>query len=763
MSRRRALLFLFVSLLMPGVILAAGPRLQGGQDGQVKGGELTLAAPILTERGTITSGDGSFIYTSDVLEAPLPFNALVASWALTGEDEHGLDDEHGPEIAIRTGRAGRWSEWFVLHADHDLTLPEDKVVTGPFVTVPAAERWHDQVQLRITPEAEHAHAAPAETPLSEAAATFEALGVEEIRLVFIDSTAGPTTTEILADQPAMAPQAGAANDVIEPTDVYPKPPVISRAQWCTDSRCHYSDGLRYVPVTHLLVHHTVTSSDADSAATMRAIWYYHAITRGWGDIGYNYLVDMEGVLFEGHLGGDNVVGTHAAAANAGSMALSFIGNFNETNAPEMMIESATRLLAWKADQRNIDVYNASRPPYMNWGLPHLAGHRDVYGTTDCPGHTVHALLPSIRDEVAQRIDLTPTYDYYDELSPEANFSQSAVNWWTGPRNCGYNSHAYYTWTVTETEKSTNWAQWRPEISAPGRYELSIYAPYCYTDSRDATHAVYYVVHANGASAVVVNQDESLGLWAPLGEYEFEAGTEGRVILTDLMWAGGSADQALWFDAIRLLYRQPTLIDPRPLPDSLHGTEPVSFRWDVANRASLITQTFQLAADAAFSQTITTEAIPVDTNAASHLLPHDGAFYWRILFHNTREETVTSPGVRIYRDTIPPTSSVHLLLALPGGRYHAAWNGEDAVSGIVSYNVDYRADEESTWTRWLTNTSRTEATLSLPVLGGPYWFRSQAVDAAGNVEAAHEDPGDISTTEATFLTHEYLLPLMTREK
>src|SRR5690606_21603494 len=123
------------------------------------------------------------------------------------------------------------------------------------------------------------------------------------------ATAGPTTEELVAQQEAQP-------ELQQATNAYPKPPVIPRIAWCNDPACNYSDGLRYEPVTHLILHHTVTTSSDDSAATVRAIWKFHTFTRGWGDIGYNYLVDINGVIFEGHLGGDDVVGTHSGDANA---------------------------------------------------------------------------------------------------------------------------------------------------------------------------------------------------------------------------------------------------------------------------------------------------------------------------------------------------------------------------------------------------------------------------------------------------------------
>ena len=72
---------------------------------------------------------------------------------------------------------------------------------------------------------------------------------------------------------------------------------------------------------------------------------------------------------------------------------------------------------------------------MDWGLPHLMGHRDVYGglSTLCPGGNAYNLLPYLRDQVAQRINFVSNYIYIDELS--AAFTKSNNTWHEGPRGC----------------------------------------------------------------------------------------------------------------------------------------------------------------------------------------------------------------------------------------------------------------------------------------------------------------------------------------
>ncbi|HSM58959.1 MAG TPA: N-acetylmuramoyl-L-alanine amidase [Candidatus Sulfomarinibacteraceae bacterium] len=691
-------------------------------------------------------------YTSPPLDAPLPFNALVPQWkpAAAAQAAHEEDLEAEPEtkaehdhahddslaFQFRTAKEGRWTEWLDLYASDDMSEPGDEFVFGDMLVVPAEDVTHDQVQFRVR----FNRLPDGDSP-----------GLEALRLTFIDATAGPTTEELLAQQEAadLAPQ--------QPADGYPKPPVISRQQWCTDPDCNYSDGLEYYPVSHLILHHTVTTSSGDTAATVRAIWKFHTYTRGWGDIGYNYLVDTNGVIFEGHLGGDDVVGTHAGGANAGSMALSLIGNFVEVTPPTPMMEAAANLFAWKADQKNIDVYDSGYLPHINWGLPKLMGHRDVYGTTQCPGDKAHALLPALRDAVAQRLNFTPPHLYYDEKDPRTNFNRSSDGWQVGPAACGYNVNAYYAWSTTDSNEARAWAEWRPEVAVPGQYELSVYAPYCYTRVRDTNGATYRVTDPHGASTVVVNQEKHLGAWVPLGNFYFE-GNGTTIRLTNLTTT--DEDWGLWADAIRLRYLEPGALNRSPEPESWRRTRTVSFQWTVSNPASVSRQRLQVARDAIFQKMLLDLYLPAEANGFTHTFSGDEKdLFWRVYVTNTANHTSGSKPTHFGIDTEPPSSRVHGVFRYGDGRLLVGWAGQDAVSGIVGYNIEYRAEGSSAWVLWQANTSATGAFFTPPEPGRIYWFRSQAIDAANNVEAVHGGNGDTHTGLIIALDHDMILPVV----
>jgi hypothetical protein len=161
------------------------------------------------------------------------------------------------------------------------------------------------------------------------------------------------------------------------------------------------------------VHHTAGSNDytpAQAAAIVRGIEVYHVKGNGWNDIGYNFLVDRYGTVYEGRAGGmtRNVIGAHALGFNNGTVGISLIGNFDHVAPPPAMQAALVKLLAWRLDVAHIDplstvAYTSGGNAKFKAGkvvtLRAVSGHRDT-GPTDCPGTDAYALLPGIAKRVA---------------------------------------------------------------------------------------------------------------------------------------------------------------------------------------------------------------------------------------------------------------------------------------------------------------------------------------------------------------------------
>ena len=700
---------------------------------------------MLLDEGLAIEPDSlSGVYISQPIKAPNKFNAVVPQWVYDGSEDDQL------HLELRTGNnPSKLGPWVDIHVAYDWMLPEDEDVVGDMLAVPALDVTHEYLQFQISLNRDPDQSDPL---------------LHELTLTFIDSTSGPSVEDLIREQKEFSNNETKASTTSRVSaDSYPKPEVISRDLWCTHPDCDYDpENLDYEPVTHLILHHTVSGSDGDSAAIVRAIWAYHTYTRGWGDIGYNFLVDIKGVIFEGHLGGDDVVGIHASGANAGSMALAMIGNYTDITPPEPMLASAVDLFSWKADQKNIDVFDASNTlPNIKWGLPNLMGHRDVYGTTQCPGDTAHALIPILRDEIASRIGLESPYIYVDELS--GLFTKSDANWYVGPYQCGYNTHAWYTWSTTSPDASANWGEWRPQIPLSGRYQIEIYAPYCNTGASETEGAHYTVQSTQGTDSIIINQNDRIGLWTSLGDYNLEAGSGTVIRLDDLTQT--DSNRGVWFDAIRLLpiEVQPTAALQFPLNESWLSERTVTFTWQIDNPDNANSIEFQVATDEEFQNRIANEVWATPTYTTSVTFAKDyAALYWRVIVTSESNNEHPSSVNRFGIDTQPPSSSITKLYWFERiGNYQVFWNGSDALRGIDKFNIDYRAAGEESWERWLSDTKSTSASFIPPNPLQIYEFRSQAVDKSGNIEAAHLS-ADINTEEAYVFDQAVLFPIISSQ-
>lgn len=175
------------------------------------------------------------------------------------------------------------------------------------------------------------------------------------------SRAGPAALPAAADPPAFVPRSGwGAKPPKEPFSPH-KPDRVTQ---------HHTQGRRPLTVD-------------ESLAEMRFLQDFHQNGRGWNDIGYHFLVDAAGRIFQGRP--VEVVGAHVKNDNSGNVGICFMGShhppFNHPVTPEQL-DSAVRLGRWLGA-----AYGAGPETYK--------GHRDR-GRTDCPGDVLYPLLEKVR-------------------------------------------------------------------------------------------------------------------------------------------------------------------------------------------------------------------------------------------------------------------------------------------------------------------------------------------------------------------------------
>jgi len=320
-----------------------------------------------------------------------------------------------------------------------------------------------------------------------------------------------------------------------------RPPVFDRGSWganppsCTPSYCN---------TTHIAMHHTASASEYAStswqqcAANVKAIQVYHMVTRGWCDIGYNYLICHHGDIFEGRGGGDNVRGAHDGY-NCGSMGVSMMGYFHppySQTPPTAMKDSFVALSAWKCEQQNIDPLASSW--YMGLGAveENIFGHRDV-SSTACPGDLAYAELPLLRVRIDAAINSSGTEIILDNGA--ASFSGS---WNTGTSAPGHFG-ADYRWASTGTAPAR--ALWKPTITDPGIYQVSLWWP---AGSNRNPATTIGASLSSGLYTGTINQQSNGGQWNILGNVFLPAGSATTFGISN----AGASGWVVVADALRLV-------------------------------------------------------------------------------------------------------------------------------------------------------------------------------------------------------------------
>jgi hypothetical protein len=219
------------------------------------------------------------------------------------------------------------------------------------------------------------------------------------------------------------------------------PRIITRAEWGADESIRTS-GRAFAPIRKLVVHHSASgNSPSNPAAVVRDIYKFHVVDRGYADMGYNFVIDHRGNIYEGrwarnyasgeiHDGEDEnglgVMGAHAEGVNAGSCGVALIGDFTSSRPTKAAVNALIQLLAWKAARHRIDAWKNE----LYTGLfgqtrqfANITPHRGV-NPTSCPGNGLVQQLDAIRGSVsflagsfaAQSVDMSKSIVYHN-LAP----------------------------------------------------------------------------------------------------------------------------------------------------------------------------------------------------------------------------------------------------------------------------------------------------------------------------------------------------------
>ncbi|MFH1207727.1 MAG: NBR1-Ig-like domain-containing protein [Patescibacteria group bacterium] len=358
-------------------------------------------------------------YLSPVFETDFTFGLAGVAW------QGGAPND----FSLRYRTDGSWSQWF---------SPEsmDAVRQGDwqYSIEPILANQADAVQYRVT--------------IRETAPV--------VKLIYVD-TSGKASVSVF----------NFLKKIVSPASAQSAFTIASRAQWQADENWRKNSSgadtwpAEYVWPKKFVIHHTAgNDGGTDPAATVRGIYYWHAIVLGWGDIGYNYLIDQAGNIYEGRYGGDGVVAAHvyrdAACAtqrfggaqyeanfNRGTIGISILGDYETTVTLNDKVKNAlTDLIAQKGLSQEI---SPSGSGYLiDADYPNIVGHRDLDCTT-CPGGNLYGQISVIRTEAQTKYDalaaaaVTPVYktSYVGQSeNPVAVKSNTDKQVWVDFRNDG---------------------------------------------------------------------------------------------------------------------------------------------------------------------------------------------------------------------------------------------------------------------------------------------------------------------------------------
>jgi N-acetylmuramoyl-L-alanine amidase-like protein len=310
---------------------------------------------------------GDLAAGTTTLTSPTRFDLVGVEWS----------GPPGARIELRTQTApGKWGRWAGAGTNgHGPDVQAPGRVVGDPVWVGGAHR----LQLR----------APRD--------------LRGVRLHLVQVTAQIGARAVAAALPLIAPALAAGPG---------QPPIIAREAWAQGAATPRT-APAYGAVRMAFVHHTENPngySAADVPAMLLAIFFFHRDVRGWNDIGYNFVVDLFGRVFEARAGGidEPVIGAQAGGYNGRSTGVAVLGDFVSRPVSAPARRALAHLLAWKLSLHGVPVEGRvtvrvssagalySRfPAGARVSLPRIAGHRDA-DSTDCPGDGLYAQLPALR-------------------------------------------------------------------------------------------------------------------------------------------------------------------------------------------------------------------------------------------------------------------------------------------------------------------------------------------------------------------------------
>lgn len=188
----------------------------------------------------------------------------------------------------------------------------------------------------------------------------------------------------------------------------PRPGIVTRGGWNANESWREKEFAYTTTVKSAFVHHTAASNNytcGQAPSVIRGIYQYHVKTLGWRDIGYNFLVDKCGTIYEGRAGGvaRAVLGAHTYGFNSNTTGIAVLGSYGSTAPSKDAVEGVSKLIAWKLGLHGLNPSGSvtltsgggKYPAGTKVNMRAVAGHRDGFAT-ECPGAELYNSLGTVR-------------------------------------------------------------------------------------------------------------------------------------------------------------------------------------------------------------------------------------------------------------------------------------------------------------------------------------------------------------------------------
>jgi N-acetylmuramoyl-L-alanine amidase len=322
------------------------------------------------------------------------FSMLGLTWSVPVRGPVGTGDL---PLEVRTHTRGRWTQWQQLERDDDGPDAGAEDNAGQAATAPLWVGPSDAFQLRVDRP----------TGIDVALPT-------RLNLALIDPGSSPHDYAFAPVEPAVVNHSVTADML---------PPIGSRQTWGANEHLRHGDPRYTDDIRVAFVHHTAGGnhySPSDVPKIIRGVYAFHTRVRGWSDVGYNFLVDRFGRIWEGRAGGIEraVLGAHTGGFNSHSFGVAVLGNFVHARPTPATLHAIERVIAWKfshyGDSPGLNPDSDTTLVSAGGGTDRwrrgrtvnfirISGHRDA-GATECPGRYLYAKLDEIRQRVAELQD-----------------------------------------------------------------------------------------------------------------------------------------------------------------------------------------------------------------------------------------------------------------------------------------------------------------------------------------------------------------------